>query len=779
MDGFGVNANPDNWRGGQLAPALDVLVESLNARIWRVEFDGFSRWEAVNDDPDPFHFNWTYYNQIYESPEFQDVWSTVAYLNQKNVQVVLAGTGIVPGWMGGGVIDPTQEDEFVEEIVSAVYYARNVRGLRFSALSPLNETDLTGPEGPHVDATQYAAILHKFAARLDALGLGDVRLVVPEIAGFDVRFVGPLFDDPVVMAKADHVAVHSYQGTIGGAYDVVRSSGFPNLNVWVSEWSEAVTDGSLRGGQTVADEWIFARTMADYLLNVLNGGASAALAWDAYENIHEHDGTGLYNEWGMLDYDRISGIYAPKKRFYTSAQFFKFIPPGAYMVSNTTSDTSLKTAAFYEPLAGKTTIVGRTTGTTTMTLTGTLRGVAPSSVLSFYYTNATANLAHGTDIPIVNGQFVVDIPGDTIFTLTNIDVATPVPAPTASASVTPVATATTTPTATVNPGASGALTISFDDATLVGQDRPLNGIYPADAVDWGINQWYLSAPWQQFATKSIGFNGAGPTSARFSLVSPRTVLAIDAYNGGSTASVVTLSCAGNPPVSATVLGSAAPITLVTRWVNYCASATVDSTNGWNTNFDNLVIGAPAAPATGVPTASPTPTLALTPSPTATPSAGLINGRLGNTNIGATIDSGDSNNLNGSRVTTAQQPITVRSMSVFVAGLDSSITNRSYQVAIYADNNGRPGTLVASSATGTLTANSWNTLPISVNLAANTSYWLMYNTNGRTAAVNNMRRDNATSGTGAYSASTVAFGTWPSSFGTSVVGVWSWSIYLTY
>jgi hypothetical protein len=45
VTGFAVNANPDNWRGGQLRPALDTLVDTLNATVWRVEFDGFSRWE--------------------------------------------------------------------------------------------------------------------------------------------------------------------------------------------------------------------------------------------------------------------------------------------------------------------------------------------------------------------------------------------------------------------------------------------------------------------------------------------------------------------------------------------------------------------------------------------------------------------------------------------------------------------------------------------------------------------------------------------------------------
>jgi plastocyanin len=172
-----------------------------------------------------------------------------------------------------------------------------------------------------------------------------------------------------------------------------------------------------------------------------------------------------------------------------------------------------------------------------------------------------------------------------------------------------------------------------------------------------------------------------------------------------------------------------------------------------------------------PTATATPTLTPTPAPPG--------GTLGNTNIGAIVDTGDANSMNGSRVTTGAQAIVARSISVYVANIDSAAANRAYQVAIYADSNGQPGARVASSASGTLVANAWNTLAISANLAPNTSYWLMYNTNGRTSSVDNMRRDNATAGSGAYSAGAVAFGTWPAQFGTSVVGVWRWSIYLTY
>jgi len=199
---------------------------------------------------------------------------------------------------------------------------------------------------------------------------------------------------------------------------------------------------------------------------------------------------------------------------------------------------------------------------------------------------------------------------------------------------------------------------------------------------------------------------------------------------------------------------------------------------------------PTATATGTATRTPTPTATATPgtpAPTATPTSTATptptvvsgSGTLGNTHIGATIDSGDSNFLNGSRITTGPVSVAARSISVFVAGLDSATTNRAFQVAIYADANGSPGALVASSASGTLTANAWNTLPISASLAPNTRYWLMYNTNGRSAAVNNMRMDPGSAAQGAFSSSRVTFGTWPLTFGPATLGAWSWSIYLSY
>ena len=98
-------------------------------------------------------------------------------------------------------------------------------------------------------------------------------------------------------------------------------------------------------------------------------------------------------------------------------------------------------------------------------------------------------------------------------------------------------------------------------------------------------------------------------------------------------------------------------------------------------------------------------------------------------------------MNGTRFTTVDGG-TVVSMSANVGAVDPSVARRSFQLAIYTANGTVPGTLVASSATGTLVANSWNTVPITATLAPSTSYYFVYNTNGASTAVNNLRYTNS-------------------------------------
>jgi hypothetical protein len=170
------------------------------------------------------------------------------------------------------------------------------------------------------------------------------------------------------------------------------------------------------------------------------------------------------------------------------------------------------------------------------------------------------------------------------------------------------ATPTPTPTPT-----GGAQTITFDE--LPGQDRPLTGEYPAGVIDWGSSgEWWLASPVGPFLGKSISLGGPNISSASFRFVSPKRLVQVHAYNGGTTLDTVTVSCAGQSPATAT-LAPGAVQTIATGWTAACSPVTIATTNTWHTNFDRLMIDNGAL--SGTPTHTPTPP-AHTPTPTATP-----------------------------------------------------------------------------------------------------------------------------------------------------------------
>jgi hypothetical protein len=136
-------------------------------------------------------------------------------------------------------------------------------------------------------------------------------------------------------------------------------------------------------------------------------------------------------------------------------------------------------------------------------------------------------------------------------------------------------------------------TITFNDKS--GQDQALNGQYPTGVVNWGSGVWYHSGPWGLMTTKSASFTGAAQTSASFTFLTPRRLISLEAFNGGGGATTVTLSCAGQPN-KVTSVGAGQLVTIATGWTAACTTVTLQSTNGWNTNFDNFVhdAGGPVA-----------------------------------------------------------------------------------------------------------------------------------------------------------------------------------------
>lgn len=171
--------------------------------------------------------------------------------------------------------------------------------------------------------------------------------------------------------------------------------------------------------------------------------------------------------------------------------------------------------------------------------------------------------------------------------------------------------------------------------------------------------------------------------------------------------------------------------------------------------------------------TPAPT-GVNATPTQLPSTGVT---LGNTSIGSIVDVNDPNDMTGSKVTTGDSDQTAHSMNVYVGDIDSSPHDQ-YQMAIFTDNNGKPGDIIAHTQNGTLTANSWNSLPITATLHAHTIYWLLYNTNSSSSTLNNMHYNSTNAEQGVYSSGGQSFGTWPQTFPSYSLTAWDYSLYVS-
>ena len=98
----------------------------------------------------------------------------------------------------------------------------------------------TGSKARRVDAYQYVRVVRKLAQKLNAIGLGSIRLVGPDTAGIWTginTYLPEMMSDSVIMGKLDHFGLHNYAGDSGGAENAIKQSAYPSRNFWITEVS--------------------------------------------------------------------------------------------------------------------------------------------------------------------------------------------------------------------------------------------------------------------------------------------------------------------------------------------------------------------------------------------------------------------------------------------------------------------------------------------------------------------------------------------------------------
>ena len=445
IDGFGVNINTAWWYKGRYGnpetvfPAIDLAADSLGAVIFRAVIEEID-WEKVNDDGDPDHFNWEYFNTVFEDEKFKGIWEILRYLNKKGVtdRLVISFMGAPPAasplakpdpaqsWMGNTLysIDRDKESELAESLAAFLYYARNRAGISFSLVSPMNETDIVDisikrpdrklvVEGPNIpEATQYVRIIRLLARKLDALGMSDVRFVAPDAAG-ETLFKACLKEmegDSYLMGKLQYWGVHQYGNDAANYLEILKNSSYPEKPYWVTE--------------TAGIKNLFGQ---------LDDNASGFMFWDAYDCVYQHGirngyGSAPPNDWvfwegeqgkPLIGFDSVSYSWKPRKTFYQFAQVFRFVRTGAKRINTVIRDSSVFIHSFLNP-DGQLVITGYNAGSAAAELKAALNGLTDVKRMQLYITDNEHDMQKTGRVEITNGNMTFKIPGHAVFTLADI-----------------------------------------------------------------------------------------------------------------------------------------------------------------------------------------------------------------------------------------------------------------------------------------------------------------------------------------------------------------------
>ena len=442
MDGFGVNINAAWWYNGDygdskiVQPAIDLLIDSLGATIFRVVIEEMD-WETVNDDNDPDHFDWTYYNRIFSNDRFRSVWKTLNYLNKRGVDdgLIISFMGGPPAaspgdgpdseksWMGdiNYTVSQGMEDEFVESVAALLYYARHTAGIRFSNVSPMNETDISSGikndkhpnglvEGVNMpDAVQFVRVLKKLALKLDAIGMSDISFVTPDAAGDNLfsTILDEMVKDRYLMGKISHWGVHQYGDDADNYRSIIDRHPGINESFWVTE-----TAGIKN------------------LMGQLDDNVSSHIFWDGFDCVYQHairNGYGSippndYVFWEgergkpLIAFDSVNQTWTPRKQFYEFAQLFRFIRSGAVRIGTSTGDNNLTVYAWLNP-DGKLVISGHNSGRDIIKLNGELDNLPAFKKLEMIITTPDISFQKSRDLVVSDNKLVAEIPANCTFTI--------------------------------------------------------------------------------------------------------------------------------------------------------------------------------------------------------------------------------------------------------------------------------------------------------------------------------------------------------------------------
>lgn len=420
IDGFGVNINSKCWDDGRLIPAMRLLHDDLGARLYRVDIFGKSDWIDEDGRLGPAALDPSHLERVYTGPTARSGWAMMRWLNERGIEPYLTCSGNAPRWMvaedGQTLAD---HDRFCNMLVSLVEWAVKRENLKFTLFGPLNETDLGPPEGPRVSPEAFAQVIALLDQKLSAKGLDHIKLVVAEQGRFGTDYLKAIVALPHLASRIGVFGMHTYSDLSPQQFAEVSAvaHAFPEARLWMSEFGDLDQSGE--------KEWYVAWKMASRLFDLLEAGFNGAMAWDAYDNYHDHD-----EAWTIYGLLRTGlRVHTPKKRYHALKQIFRFVLPGWQRMESVSEAPGLRVLAFAPDARDQVSLVGMNTTGEALYLNAWLDGFDDAMVkgsVAHYRTGESENCHRIGDVPVRGPNWPFNgidayVPPYSIFTLTSLE----------------------------------------------------------------------------------------------------------------------------------------------------------------------------------------------------------------------------------------------------------------------------------------------------------------------------------------------------------------------
>lgn len=360
IHGWGGNAYTwvlNGWNGWENEQVHRAVYEELGTTHVRL-VTTFEVWEEQNDDDDPEHFNWDYFETRLQGDDvnaqlLQADFATMKMIAYDYHDEVMLGIWDVPDWL---VDNPEAEDhrhlrtsragEFAESVAAYLLWEKRSAGVEVPLIVLANE-----PDGYLLEYSPEALreLIRKVGRKFEREGI-RTKIVAPDLASpyfSPEMWVTTLLEDPEVAKYMGAVSYHTY--FVDGGPDQ-----------WNAQFRHIAELAETRRLPVCYTE------IGTTPWNIPNQSWQWAFeSAQMWHNVLTHGRANLAYQWALLGRDSAvnpDGSHNPI--FSVLQQFFLHIPAGAVRIGATSNQADLLVSAYRHSASQRltTVLINRSTG---------------------------------------------------------------------------------------------------------------------------------------------------------------------------------------------------------------------------------------------------------------------------------------------------------------------------------------------------------------------------------------------------------------------------------